>query len=393
MSKNYVIDTCVYIDNPECLFDLHDNENQIFIPNQVLLELDKLKKDTRIGYLAKRVIKHLEENRHQEWLHFLPESSPHKDGDTAIINEITKTNQIDDPILVSSDSLFRLRAEMVSGLKVEDYKDSLPFQSESEMYTGINDDPENIVMNSFVWESGKPVFHGDGYIDVVDYTNEVWTIKPKTVYQNLAMSLMLNDKLDVITIQSTAGFGKTFLALATAMHLVLEKKLFKKIVVVKSPVELGHGLGYRPGDVDEKLAPIMKPVTDLIYKLHDIRPANRLFANPKKVEEGFNTRKFEILPLNFVQGLNLDDTLLVIDEAQNLSRAEMRAILTRCGENTKAFVVGDTKQVINPFLNAHNNGINWITKLMKGEKGYGHMVLSGTKSRGPVTDLVLKVGL
>ena len=107
----------------------------------------------------------------------------------------------------------------------------------------------------------------------------------------------------------------------------------------------------------------------------------------------FNTEKFEILPLAFIRGMNIEDAVVIIDETQNLSRMEIRALLTRMGENTRCFCLGDTRQVDNPYLNESNNALNWIVRMMKGFDNYGHLVLRGAKSRGPVTDMVLKSGL
>ena len=88
--------------------------------------------------------------------------------------------------------------------------------------------------------------------------------------------------------------------------------------------------------------------------------------------------------------MNIENAFVVIDEAQNLARSEVRALLTRMGEGVKCFCLGDTRQVDNPYLNESNNGLNWVVKKLKGYKNYAHMVLKGEKSRGPITDIVLK---
>ncbi|HQI82881.1 MAG TPA: PhoH family protein, partial [Deltaproteobacteria bacterium] len=97
--------------------------------------------------------------------------------------------------------------------------------------------------------------------------------------------------------------------------------------------------------------------------------------------------------LNFIRGMNIEDAVVIIDEAQNITRYETRALLTRMGEHVKCFVLGDTNQVDHPYLNAYNNGLNWIVTKFKGHRNYGHMVLKGSRSRGPITDLVLKTNL
>ncbi len=100
-----------------------------------------------------------------------------------------------------------------------------------------------------------------------------------------------------------------------------------------------------------------------------------------------------MLPLAYIRGMNLEHAIVIVDEMQNLSRLESRALLTRMGEGTRCFCLGDTKQVDNPYLNEFNNGLNWVVTLCKGQPNYGHLVLKGSKSRGVITDLILKVGL
>ena len=197
--------------------------------------------------------------------------------------------------------------------------------------------------------------------------------------------------MDLVTLQSQAGYGKTYLALAAALYLTLEKKLFEKIYVVKSPIEIGPAMGFLPGDVLEKLDPYYRPFYDLVNKLHRLRPASRIYESEQTGK--FDRKLFEVLPLAFIRGMNLEHAIVIVDEMQNLSRAEARALLTRMGEGTRCFCLGDTKQVDNPYLNEFNNGLNWVVTLCKGQPNYGHLVLRGSKSRGLITDLVLKVGL
>jgi PhoH-like ATPase len=244
--------------------------------------------------------------------------------------------------------------------------------------------------NSFRWVEGKPVMHCPDGDKTIAYTLNLWNVKPRTVYQNLAMELMQAPHVDMVTIQSEAGFGKTFLALAAAFYMVLEKRLYDKIYVVKPTIELGAKMGYLPGDIEEKMEPFVKYIHDLAMKLHTLRPANKLFLNPGQDYLKYNPKKFEILPLAYIRGMNVENSFVIIDEAQNLSRAEMRALLTRMGEDVKCVCLGDTSQVDNPYLNEQNNGLNWVVRKFKGYENYAHMVLKGEKSRGPITDLVLK---
>jgi PhoH-like ATPase len=137
----------------------------------------------------------------------------------------------------------------------------------------------------------------------------------------------------------------------------------------------------------------MKDATDLILKLHRQRPANRLFLNNGNSVPQFDPKRFELLPLAYIRGMNIENSVAIIDETQNLSRTECRALLSRMGEGVKCFCLGDIRQVDNPYLSQENNGLNWIVNKFKGNRIYGHIVLKGDKSRGPITDLVISSGL
>lgn len=386
MKKHFAIDTNVLIDNPKSLEILRNDENEIYLPLEVILELDKLKTSKRIGGQVREAIKFIIENK--GWINITYDDKSldlfNKEFDGKILNNIKKN--LEDGVLVTNDKLMRFIAEKVFGYECEEFKKASPYLSDSESYTGFGE-----AINSFSWEEGKPVFNGVDGKKVISYENKAWGITPKNVYQNLALELLLNPKIDVVTLQSVAGMGKSILTLAAALHLVLQEKNFKKIFITKSTYEVDKELGFLPGKIDEKFLPAVRPIVDLIYKLHELRPATRLFQRDKPGE--FDLSKIEMLPLNFVQGMNIENSILIIDEGQNLSRKTMRTIATRCGENTKLFVIGDTRQVINPFINEFNNGLNWLVKLCKGKPNYGHLVLKGKTSRGPITDLILECGL
>jgi PhoH-like ATPase len=278
----------------------------------------------------------------------------------------------------------------MADLKSEEFRDSKPFQSESQLYSGFVEASEARIPNCFFWRDGKPVFNGpDGEVPV-NYTLNPWNIRPRTVYQNLALELMQNERIDLVTVQSEAGFGKTFIALATALYLTLEKRLFEKIYIVKPTIEIGAKLGYLPGDINEKLEPYVKYMHDLLQKLHRLRPANKIFLNPNDDVPRYNPKKLEILPLGYIRGMNIENAFVIIDETQNLSRNEVRSLLTRMGEGVKCICLGDTNQVDNPHLNESNNGLNWIVRKFKGFTNYAHIALKGDKSRGPITDMVLR---
>ena len=393
--KNYVVDTNVLLDDPNALFKLRNgNENKVFIPFHVLLELNKFKKDPHLGHIVAKVIQHLSEHPEDFQILRTDKVAPpfSQQVDSHILSEI-QASGLGKPILVTNDKILQLQASL-QGILSENYKDSVPFKSEAEYITGFVEDRGNVFANCFMWnETGKPVFFGNNGEKVIDYQHKIWNIAPRNVYQNLALELMTDDSIHLVSMQSEAGYGKSFLALATALYLMLEKKNYEKIYVVKPMIEIGQKMGYLPGGVEDKMGPYTRYVLDLILKLHKMRPANRIFVNPEENPPQLNPARFELLPLTFIRGMNIENAVVIIDEIQNMARSECRALLSRMGEGVKCFCLGDTRQVDHPYLNAENNGLNWIVNKFKGHRLYAHLVLKGEKSRGPITDLVIKAGL
>ncbi|WP_027176216.1 PhoH family protein [Desulfovibrio aminophilus] len=391
-SKNFILDTNVLIENPKCIAGLRNGEeNNIHVPYTVLAELDKLKRDPRVGHVVSQAVHAiLEDDKVRIFPPDVALGLEDEIYDDRILKEILKQN-VEEPILITNDRILQLKAR-VYGIACEGYRDSVPFQSESQLYTGFVEDGEEPVANSFRWEQGTPVFHGTEGPKAVTYQHEIWGVRPRSVYQNLALEIMLHPDIDLVSLQSEAGYGKTFLALAAALYLVLERKdnTYRKIYLVKPVWEIGAKMGYLPGDVEEKMLPYVRYIHDLLVKLHEMRPANRIFMTPDAESLRLNPKKFEIQPIAYIRGMNVENAVVVVDEMQNLSRNETRALLTRMGENVKCICLGDTRQVDNPYLNESNNGLNWVVKKLKGYRNYAHMVLKGERSRGPITDIVLK---
>ncbi len=395
LQKNYVVDTNVLLEDPSSLVKLRNgNENHVFIPYHVLLELNRFKKDPKLGHIVARVIEQLIE--HPDSYRVLNSVAPDEalaaGADDRILQEIQKSG-LDRPILVTNDRVFQLQARL-RGITSEVYKESVPFKSEAEYFTGFVADRQEAIPNAFMWNAqGRPVFFGPSGERVIDYQHKVWKVTPRNVFQNLALELMTHPDIPVVSVQSDAGYGKSYLALASALYLALERKSHEKIYVIKPMIEIGQKLGYLPGRLEEKMEPYTRYVSDLVAKLHRLRPANRLFADATVSPPQLNPRVFEILPLNYIRGMNIENAVVIIDEMQNMSRAECRALLSRMGEGVKCICLGDIRQVDNPYLSQDNNGLNWVVKKFKGSRIYAHIVLKGEKSRGPITDLVISTGL
>jgi len=396
MKKNYIIDTSVLLDDPACMEVLRNGEeNEIYIPYTVILELNGLKKDKRLYDSISRTIEKMEEN---DFLHFLPAISKgdKKDfGDLKIIEEVQKSS-INDPIIITNDRLFRILCRN-HHIKSEQYQESVPYQSESQLYTGFAERQDYPHPNSFYWEEGKPFRNmPDNTTKCICYENKPWGIVPLNIYQNLALDLLCDDNVSLVSIQSKAGYGKSYITLATAMQKTIQEKKYEKIYLIKPTIEIGDSLGFLPGTIEEKIDPYVRYLRNLIYKLHQSRGSKcgRIFLDESNLTKlRLNPDFFEILPIAYMRGMNIDNAFIIIDECQNLSRIETRSVLTRIGSNSKCVALGDVEQIDNRYLNKFNNGLNWIVKCLLGEKHYGHMVLKGEKSRGPVCDMVLRKGL
>ena len=144
---------------------------------------------------------------------------------------------------------------------------------------------------------------------------------------------LLNDKNIVFAI-GPAGTGKTFLAVAKAISS-LQKGLVKKIILSRPAVEAGEKLGFLPGDLKEKVDPFLRPIYDALY---DMMPMDQ-------VEKKINNGIIEIAPIAFMRGRTLEDCFVILDEAQNTTRIQMKMFLTRLGKNSKMVVVGDNTQI------------------------------------------------
>lgn len=395
MKKTYILDTNVLFENEKCIEILRNgDENDIIIPSAVIEELDRLKRDSSKRFQVLRIINEI--NNHRDWVKFIGDFRSDKRGDNAILEQVLSFDD-DRKVFVTNDKIFRLKAESV-GLKTEELKMSSINLSESERYSGFVDlynkqgkKSLSEEKNCFFWDEQKRLkYWKDSSIDpeTITISTGYWGIKAWDAYQAAAITMIKDPLLPLVSIESSAGKGKTFISLAGALHLCFQKKMYSKIFIIKSNYEIGKELGFLPGNLEEKTWPIFSPIRNLLLKLHDIRQANKLFQDSSAGNKIFNPKFIEFLPLNFLRGENIDNAIVIVDECQNISRGEIRTILSRCGENTKVICTGDIEQIDNPYLSKDNNALSWMINLFQDDPRYGHILLKGKKSRGPICDLV-----
>jgi phosphate starvation-inducible PhoH-like protein len=161
---------------------------------------------------------------------------------------------------------------------------------------------------------------------------------------------------DIVFGIGPAGTGKTYLAMATAVSALLRREV-SRIILVRPAVEAGEKLGFLPGDLYEKVNPYLRPLHDALYDMIETEKANKL------VERG----DIEIAPLAFMRGRTLNDSFIILDEAQNTTAEQMKMFLTRLGFNSKTVVTGDVTQVDLP--SGKNSGLIQVQSILEGIEG------------------------
>jgi phosphate starvation-inducible PhoH-like protein len=181
-------------------------------------------------------------------------------------------------------------------------------------------------------------------------------VAPKSINQRKYLDAI--DQHDIVFGVGPAGTGKTYLAMAQAVHYLVSKKV-SRVVLARPAVEAGEKLGFLPGDLQEKVNPYLRPLYDALYDMMDVEKASRL------VERG----TIEVAPLAFMRGRTLNDAFVILDEAQNTTPEQMKMFLTRLGFGSKAVVTGDITQIDLP--NPRTSGLVEALKVVRDVEGIG----------------------
>jgi len=191
--------------------------------------------------------------------------------------------------------------------------------------------------------------------------------------------LLLDDKINLVTLIGVAGAGKTLLSLACGLHKVIEEKNYRRLLVSRPVVPMGRDIGYLPGTKEEKLSSWMGAIYDnldfLIGRTYKY-DAEKIQAT---VDYFFNSGLIEVEALTYLRGRSLPNQFFIIDDAQNLTPHEIKTIISRAGENTKIVLTGDPLQIDSPYLDASSNGLIYLIDRFKGQDIFGHITFTRTE--------------
>ncbi|MGY6214908.1 PhoH family protein [Methylolobus aquaticus] len=207
----------------------------------------------------------------------------------------------------------------------------------------------------------------------------VWGVQARNREQNFALNMLLDPEIDFVTLLGTAGTGKTLLALAAGLTLTLDHKLYKEIVMTRETIPLGEDIGFLPGSEEEKMTPWMGALLDNLELLGSREnggawergATNQLLLNRVKVRS-----------LNFMRGRTFLSRYLILDEAQNLTSKQMKALVTRAGPGTKIVCLGNIGQIDTPYLTGTTSGLTYVVDRFKDWPHSAHITLKrGERSR------------
>ncbi|WP_110948622.1 PhoH family protein [Pseudomonas bohemica] len=201
---------------------------------------------------------------------------------------------------------------------------------------------------------------------------EAWGLKPRDIYQGLALFALLDPDIHLVNLSGAAGSGKTILALAAAIEQTMVSKRYRRIIATRSVQGLDQEIGFLPGTEAEKMEPWLGAITDNLEALHmdDENTHGSVDYILSKVPLQFKS-------LNYIRGRSFQQSLILIDECQNLTPHQMKTIITRAGAGSKVVCLGNLAQIDTPYLSATSSGLTYLTERFKDFPNGVHITLQG----------------
>ena len=421
--RTYVLDTSVLLSDPTSIFRFA--EHAVVLPVVVVSELEAKRHDPEIGYFARQSLRNLDDLRVQhERLDFpmavgdrggslrvelnhsslsvLPSGLQVNDNDSRILAvAMNLANDGLDVVVVSKDLPLRVKAASV-GLAAEEYRAELAVDSgytglaeievSSEQMSDLYDDAvissrlvQDLPVNtSLVIKSDRGSALGrvvsKGELRVVRGDRDVFGLHGRSAEQRLAIDLLLDPEIGIVSLGGRAGTGKSALALCAGLESVLEKQQHRKIMVFRPLYAVGgQELGYLPGDKEEKMNPWGQAVFDTLGAL----------VSENVLEEVVERGLLEVLPLTHIRGRSLHDAFVIVDEAQSLERNVLLTVLSRIGQNSRVVLTHDVAQRDNLRVGRHD-GVASVIETLKGHPLFAHITLTRSE-RSAIAALVTEL--
>jgi PhoH-like ATPase len=424
--RTYVLDTSVLLADPAAIgrFD----EHRVVVPVVVITELEAKRHHPELGYFARQALRHLDDLRVEygrldadlpigdsggtvrvELNHADPQVLPPGfrlgDNDTRILSVARSlAAEGEQVVLVSKDLPLRVKAASI-GLTAQEYRAEMPTDSGwtgmAELIAGRGDIDQ-------LYENGKLdlpsardlpchtglVLSADGLggcsalgrvlpdksVKLVRGDRDVFGLRGRSAEQRIALELLLDQEIGIVSLGGRAGTGKSALALCAGLEAVMERRQHRKVVVFRPLYAVGgQDLGYLPGSEADKMSPWAQAVYDTLSAV----------TSQDVIDEVLARDMFEVLPLTHIRGRSLHDSFVIVDEAQSLERGVLLTVLSRIGAGSRVVLTHDVAQRDNLRVGRHDGVVAVIEKL-KGHPLFAHVTLVRSE-RSPIAALVTEM--
>ncbi|MDI2128843.1 PhoH family protein [Yinghuangia seranimata] len=421
--RTYVLDTSVLLADPAAF--LRFDEHEVVLPVIVITELEAKRHHPELGYFARHALRSLDELRTKygrldapipigeaggtlrvELNHIdatvLPPGFRLGDNDSRIL-AVARHLQAEghDVTLVSKDVPMRVKASAV-GLSAEEYLAELVSTSGwtgmAELQVAAQDiddlfEHERVRLEAaadlpchtglvLVSERGKALARvtADKQVRLVRGDRDVFGLHGRSAEQRIALDLLLDPEVGIVSLGGRAGTGKSALAMCAGLEAVLERRQHRKVMVFRPLYAVGgQELGYLPGTENEKMSPWAQAVFDTLSAV----------TTADVIEEVVGRGMLEVLPLTHIRGRSLHDAYVIVDEAQSLERNVLLTVLSRIGSNSRVVLTHDVAQRDNLRVGRHD-GVVAVVEKLKGHPLFAHVTLTRSE-RSPIAALVTEM--
>jgi PhoH-like ATPase len=424
-NRTYVLDTSVLLADPGALKRFAEHE--VVLPVVVITELEGKRHHPELGFFARSALRMLDELRVEHGrldapvpvgdlggtvrvelnhtdANSLPSGFRLGDNDTRILAVARNlANEGHDVTLVSKDLPLRIKASAV-GLDAQEYRAEAISDSDTG-YTGMAELDVSSGELDELYDDGVldleaardlPCHNGlvllsdrgtalgrigpDKQVHLVRGDREAFGIHGRSAEQRIALEMLLDPEVGIVSLGGRAGTGKSALALCAGLEAVMERRQHKKVVVFRPLFAVGgQELGYLPGSESEKMSPWGQAVFDTLGAL----------TTPDVIDEVMDRGMLEVLPLTHIRGRSLHDAFVIVDEAQSLERNVLLTVLSRIGANSKVVLTHDVAQRDNLRVGRHDGIVAVIDKL-KGHPLFAHVTLTRSE-RSQIAALVTEM--